>query len=73
MNCHRCGSTMISKKFCDYGGYSCGWECILCGEIIDQIQGKRQCLKIGGEQNKMGTRHSVMTYRDGVGFEWDGM
>ena len=35
MNCHRCGSTMILKKVCDYGGYSWGWKCILCGEIID--------------------------------------
>jgi hypothetical protein len=29
---------MIFKKLLDYGGYSCGWKCILCGEIIDQIQ-----------------------------------
>lgn len=38
MNCHRCGSTMIFKKFFDYGGHSWGWECISCKEIIDQIQ-----------------------------------
>lgn len=37
MNCPRCGSTMIFKKFCDYGGYSCGWKCIRCGEIIDEV------------------------------------
>lgn len=37
MNCHRCGSSMIFKKLCDYGGYSFGWKCILCGEIIDEI------------------------------------
>jgi len=73
MNCHRCGSTMIFKEFCDYGGYSYGWKCILCGEIIEQIQEGCQWLKIGREQNKVGRRHSVMTYRDGLGFEWDGM
>ncbi|OGP87704.1 MAG: hypothetical protein A2157_18810 [Deltaproteobacteria bacterium RBG_16_47_11] len=38
MNCHRCGSTMIFKKFFDYGGHSWGWECISCKGIIDQIQ-----------------------------------
>jgi len=64
---------MISKKFCDYGGYSPGWKCILCGEIIDQVRESHQWHKIGGDQNKIGRRHSVMTYRDGVGFEWDGM
>jgi hypothetical protein len=64
---------MISKEFCDYGGYSRGWKCILCGEVIDQIQENRQWLKIGRDQNKTGTRHSVMAYRDGVGFEWAGM
>jgi tRNA(Ile2) C34 agmatinyltransferase TiaS len=38
MNCPRCGSTMIFKKFFDYGGHSWGWECISCKEIIDQTQ-----------------------------------
>lgn len=37
MNCLRCGSTMIFKKFCDYGGYFSGWKCICCGEIIDEV------------------------------------
>jgi len=37
MNCHRCDGTMIFKKFCDYGGYSYGWKCIRCGEIIDEV------------------------------------
>ena len=73
MNCHRCGGPMIFKKFCDYGGYSCGWKCILCGEIIDQVHENRQWLKTGRDQNKVGRRHSLMAYRDGVGFEWDGM
>jgi len=71
MNCHRCGSTMIFKKFCDYGGHSSGWKCILCGEIIDQVQENRQRLKTRRDQNKVGRNHSAMTYRDGVGFEWD--
>ena len=73
MNCHRCGTTMIPKRFFDYGGYSFGWKCILCGEIIDQIQENRQWHKIGRDQSKIGRSYSVMTYRDGVGFEWDGM
>jgi tRNA(Ile2) C34 agmatinyltransferase TiaS len=73
MNCDRCGSIMISKRFCDYGGYSNGWKCILCGEIIDQIQENPQWLKIGRDQDKIGRRHYVMTYSDGVGFEWAGM
>ena len=45
MNCHRCGGIMIFKKFCDYGGYSFGWKCIYCGEIIDLIQENRQWIK----------------------------
>jgi hypothetical protein len=47
MTCHRCGGIMILKKFCDYGGYSNGWKCIFCGEIIDLIQENRQWLKEG--------------------------
>ncbi len=73
MNCPRCGSTMIFRKFFDYGGHSWGWECILCGEIIDEIRENRQWLKIAMDQNKIGRKHSVMTYTDRVGFEWDGM
>ena len=38
MNCPRCGSTMTFRKFFDYGGHSWGWECVVCKEIIDQIQ-----------------------------------
>jgi len=64
---------MIFKKFCDYGGYSYEWKCIPCGVIIDQIPENRQWLRIGRDQGKIGRRDSVMTYRDGVGFEWDGM
>lgn len=52
MNCHRCGGTMIFKKFCDYGGYSWGWKCIFCGEIIDQIQQNLQSLKVAGHQKQ---------------------
>ena len=73
MICHRCGTTMIFKKFCDYGGYSSVWKCILCGEIIDQVQENRQWFRISRDQDKVWRRHSVMTYRDGVGFGWDGM
>ncbi|MBN2245106.1 MAG: hypothetical protein JW755_04605 [Candidatus Aminicenantes bacterium] len=36
MNCPLCGSVMIFKKFCDYGGYSYGWKCPRCGDIIDE-------------------------------------
>ena len=73
MDCHRCGGTMILKKICDYGGYSWGWKCFFCGEITDQVEEHLEWLKIGRDQNKIGGRHSVMTYRDGVGFECDGM
>ena len=37
MKCHRCGHTMILKKFYDYGGYSWGWKCTHCGTVIDQV------------------------------------
>lgn len=68
MNCHRCGGTMILKKFCDYGGYSCGWKCIICGEIIDEIPRNPQWLKEGGNENKNGRGHFPMTRRNGA--EW---
>jgi len=45
MNCPRCGSTMIFKKFFDYGGHSWGWECFFCKEIIDQIPEVHRPLK----------------------------
>ena len=35
INCRRCGSAMIFKKFFDYGGHSWGWECVFCKEVID--------------------------------------
>ena len=46
MNCPRCGSTMIFKKFIDYGGHSWGWECVFCKEIIDQIAEVQQPTKV---------------------------
>ena len=66
MNCHRCGGTMIFKKFCDYGGYSCGWKCIICGEIIDQLPMNPQWLKESGNENKDGRRTFPMTRRNGA-------
>ena len=45
MNCPRCGSAMIFKKFFDYGGHFWGWECFFCKEIIDQIQEVRRPTK----------------------------
>ena len=35
MKCHRCSDPMVLKKFYDYGGYSWGWECTFCGQIVD--------------------------------------
>lgn len=52
MNCHRCGGTMIFKKFFDYGGYSWGWKCIFCEEIIDQNQNNLQLLKVAGHRKQ---------------------
>jgi uncharacterized C2H2 Zn-finger protein len=37
MKCHRCGDTMILKKFYDYGGYDWRWKCPRCGEMRDQM------------------------------------
>ena len=37
MKCHRCGDTMILKKFYDYGGYDWRWKCPRCGELRDQM------------------------------------
>ena len=74
MNCHRCGSTMILKKFCDYGGHSFGWKSDYCGDIMDQTQGNRQRFKkMGRGQDKAEGGHSAVIYREGVGFEWDGI
>ena len=61
MNCPRCGSTMIFKKFFDYGGHSWGWECISCKEIIDQIPENRQWPKEGWKNKKV--RGNWMTFR----------
>ena len=66
MNCHRCGNTMIFKKFCDYGGYFYGWKCSLCGEIIDEIPQNRQWLKGGWNENKNIRSHYPMTRRMGI-------
>jgi uncharacterized C2H2 Zn-finger protein len=52
MNCPRCGSTMIFRKFFDYGGHSWGWECTSCKEIIDQITENRQWPKEGGNKKQ---------------------
>jgi hypothetical protein len=50
---------MIFKKFCDYGGYSYGWKCILCGEIIDGIPESQQQLKEGKYEIDDRRRHSL--------------
>jgi hypothetical protein len=52
MNCPRCGSTMIFRKFFDYGGHCWGWECISCKEIIDPIAENRQWPKVGGNKKQ---------------------
>lgn len=54
MNCDRCGSTMILKKLCDYGGYSWGWKCILCGGILEPTPENSQCLKKVENRNSDG-------------------
>jgi len=61
MNCPRCGSTMIFKKFFDYGGHSWGWECLFCKEIVDQIPEVRQPPKeewSGSEKRRSGKEWS---------------
>jgi len=77
MDCHRCGGTMILKKFCDYGGYSWGWKCIFCGEIIDQIPENHQSLKIARQQ-KQNRGESLCDDmeeggQNGNGFVWCGV
>ena len=71
MKCHRCGSTMIFKKFCDYGGYSFGWKCTLCGEIIDQIHENPQWLRMvkGRDEGRIRSTNSEKAQEDGIGFE----
>jgi DNA-directed RNA polymerase subunit RPC12/RpoP len=51
MNCPRCGSIMILKKFYDYGGYVWVWKCIFCGEITDLVQEESSMAQKGWEQN----------------------
>jgi uncharacterized protein YifN (PemK superfamily) len=54
---------MIFKKFCDYGGYSFGWKCILCGEIIDEIPENHYQVIENGNNNKNIRTHDPMTWR----------
>lgn len=66
MNCHHCGAIMIFREFSDYGGYSCGWKCIFCGEIIDQVPENRRWREEGGNENKNGRRRYPKICNEGV-------
>ena len=55
MKCHRCGDTMILKKFYDYGGYDWRWKCPRCGETRDQMLTEKQ-LERAGQWGKSQTK-----------------
>jgi len=57
---------MTFKRFCDYGGYSYGWICSLCGQIIDEIPENRQWLEGGRTENKNARSHDLRTSRMGI-------
>jgi hypothetical protein len=57
---------MIFKKFCDYGGYSYGWKCLLCGEIIDEIPENRPLLKEYRNENKKVKSRDLMMWKMGI-------
>jgi hypothetical protein len=61
MNCPHCGSTMIFKKFFEYGGHSWGWECIFCKDIIEQISEVRRLPKEDWNERE----------EQRIGKEWD--
>ncbi len=49
MKCHRCGDTMILKKFYDYGGYDLRWKCRCCGETRDLIVTENRPMERAGQ------------------------
>ncbi len=37
MNCSRCGGVMNYERFYGANEYFCGWRCISCGEVVDEV------------------------------------
>ena len=35
--CTRCGGLIIPEAFRDMDGFTLGWHCLLCGEIVDGV------------------------------------
>ncbi len=52
MKCHRCGDTMILKRFCDYGGYDWRWKCPRCGESEGSDGNRQSAHRKGGTMEK---------------------
>ena len=55
MKCHRCGDTMILKKFHDYGGYDLRWKCPCCGETRDLMAAQNRRMERTGQWGKSQT------------------
>ena len=37
MNCNRCGGVMTYERFYGPQEHFCGWRCVYCGEILDEV------------------------------------
>jgi tRNA(Ile2) C34 agmatinyltransferase TiaS len=66
MKCHRCGDTMILNKFYDYGGYSWGWKCTFCGQIIDHTVMQKYLKEVAQSQKSLMKEASIAVDGDSV-------
>ena len=60
--CPRCGSTMMCDNFYGPNERVWGWNCLLCGEIIDSI--------ILDNRQLMRSRQGVDVRRDAYAVHW---
>jgi len=52
MKCLRCSSVMIYHKFYGLQEHFWGWECVICGEMVDQvILENRELIRVGQVPN----------------------
>ena len=65
MKCPRCGSTMMCDNFSGPNERFWGWNCLLCGEIIDPIiLDNRQLIRSGRGMDVRRDAYAVPWQRD---------
>ena len=62
MNCLRCHGLMVTIRLEDAGSSSLcfsGWQCLVCGEVIDSVINANRKELLGQKRSRCRTRYGV--------------